>query len=87
MRDLTILNIATTAWRTISGMNPQLLASAFFLQRLHGAAFAASFLEDYDVSRERAFQLLADRPPERLLPVSRGRAQYPNQMENSDTRE
>lgn len=50
-------------------MNSQILAAAYFLQRLHGASFAASFLEDYGVSREWALRLLADRPPERPLPA------------------
>lgn len=48
----------------IDGMKPELLASAFLLQRLHGSSFAASFLEDFDVPRDRALQLLADRPPD-----------------------
>lgn len=46
----------------IDGMTPQLLAAAYFLQRLHGAAFAAALLEDNGVSCAHALRLLADRP-------------------------
>jgi hypothetical protein len=45
-------------------MKPELLASAYFLQRLHGAAFAAGLLEEHGMSRVKALRLLADRPGE-----------------------
>lgn len=66
---MTNVNIRQQVRFNISGMNSQILAAAYFLQRLHGAGFAASFLEDYGVSREWALRLLADRPPERALPA------------------
>lgn len=65
-------------------MSPQLLAAAYLLQRMHGVAFAAAFLEEYDVPREWALSLLADRPPERPIPTRYDRAQYPNKVETSE---
>jgi hypothetical protein len=64
-------------------MTPELLAAAYLLQRLHGAAFAASLLEDHGLSREHALRLLADRPL-RQLPVQYGGARYPNAIAKQD---
>jgi hypothetical protein len=62
-------------------MKPELLASAYFLQRLHGATFAAALLEEHGMARSHALRLLADRPPD-LLPNQGDCMQYPNQMVN-----
>lgn len=43
-------------------MKPELLAAAFLLQRLHGTAFAAAFLEEHGVPHEQAIRIIADRP-------------------------
>jgi hypothetical protein len=56
------VNIEHMIWPTINGMTPQLLAAAYFLQRLHGSAFAAALLEDNGVPSAHALRLLADRP-------------------------
>lgn len=66
-------------------MKPELLAAAYLLQRLHGAAFAAALLEEHGMSRVLALRLLADRPL-RLLPDQGCCTQYPNQMVNLDYR-
>lgn len=50
-------------------MKPELLAAAFLLERLHGAAFAAGLLEDHGIPRSIALRLLADRPCEKLSPL------------------
>jgi hypothetical protein len=62
-------------------MTPELLAAAYLLQRLHGAAFAACLLEDHGLSREHALRLLADRPFSQL-PVKYNSARYPNPIAN-----
>jgi hypothetical protein len=62
-------------------MKPELLASAYFLQRLHGANFAAALLEEHGMARSHALRLLADRPLD-LLPNQGDCMQYPNQLVN-----
>lgn len=67
-------------------MKPELLAAAYFLQHLHGAAFAAALLEEHGITRARALRLLADRPCENVLPVEMNYPPYPNQMAGSKDR-
>jgi hypothetical protein len=60
-------------------MKPELLAAAYFLQRLHGAAFAAALLEEHGIGRVHALRLLADRPVD-ILPNKGDCRRYPIQM-------
>ncbi|WP_332848732.1 hypothetical protein [Massilia sp. S19_KUP03_FR1] len=55
------VNIELMIWPMINGVAPQLLAAAYFLQRRHGAAFAAALLEDNGVPCAHSLRLLDDR--------------------------
>lgn len=77
---LVSANVGLVVYRR--GMKPELLAAAYLLQRLHGAAFAAGLLEEHGIPRANALRLLADRPRENLSPVGSVSDQYPNQVAN-----
>jgi hypothetical protein len=66
-------------------MKPELLAAAYLLERLHGAAFAAALLEEHGLTLAQAMRLLADRPCEKESLGEVKRAKYPNQMANLRT--